>query len=192
MHENGGDMTNPAETTHGTKKPAEGALKARQFLFFAEDHALAVLEPGLVRPQRKVMWTILQLHHGDETIHYEVQPHVGRGQVELGLHFEADAETNEQRARLLAAHAPLLQAELGPEWELEEWTASWRRLHRVYRFSRLTATLGRTVGDDLARLMAVTAPLLPEMAAVEPQVPKTVPKGGPPSRRHRGRSGARR
>jgi hypothetical protein len=185
-------MTDPTETTPARKKPAEGALKARQFLFFAEDHAMTVLEPGLVRPQRKVMWTILQLHHGDETMHYEVQPHIGRRQVELGLHFEADSETNEQRAQLLAAQAPLLQAELGPEWELEEWTASWRRLHRVYRFSTLTTTLGRTVGDDLARLIAVTAPMIPEMEAVEPQMPRTAAKAGSPSRRFRGRAGARR
>jgi hypothetical protein len=174
------------------RRAAEAPLKARQFLFFAEDHAMTVLDPALARPQRKVMWTILQFHHGDETMHYELQPHVGRGQVELGLHFEADAETNEQRAQLLAEHAPMLQAELGPEWELEEWTASWRRLHRVYRFTKLTATLGRQVGDDLARLMAVTATLLPGMAEVEPQMPRPAPRGRGPSQRYRGRAGARR
>ncbi len=185
-------MTEAATTTSVPAKATEAAMKARQFLFFAEDHAMAMLDADIARPQRKLMWTILQFHHGDETMHYEIQPHVGRGQVELGLHFEADADTNEQRAQLLAAHSPLLQAQLGPEWELEEWTASWRRLHRVYRFTRLTATLGRTVGDDLARLMVVTAPLIPEMAAVEPQMPRTAAKAGPPSRRFRGRSGARR
>lgn len=187
-----GAMAETRDSEPAVRRAAEPALKSRQFLFFAEDHALATLAPGIARPQRRVMWTILQFHHGDETMHYELQPHAGRGQVELGLHFEADAETNEQRARLLAEHAPMLQAELGPEWELEEWTASWRRLHRVYRFTRLTASLGRTVGDDLAKLMAVTAPLLPGMAAIEPQVTRNVAAGRPPSRRHRGRAGARR
>ena len=106
-------MAEASNAAPGGRKTAEAAMKSRQFLFFAEDHAMAVLDRAVAHPQRKLMWTILQLHHGDETMHYEIQPHSGRGQVELGLHFEADAETNEQRAQILAAHAPLLQAELG-------------------------------------------------------------------------------
>ncbi len=135
-----------------------GTLQAREFNFYCEDQALAALPKEFPRPQRKVMWTILQLHYGHPAVHFEIQPHLGRGQVELGLHFEAAAELNEAWAFQLALHAVELMAALGPSWELEEWTASWRRLHRVYTFEKLTAELGREVGAELAKAMLVLQP----------------------------------
>jgi len=135
-----------------------GTLQAREFVFFCEDLALASLPDDFPRPQRKVMWTILQLHYGNPVAHFELQPHVGRGQVELGLHFEGAVEFNDLWAAELAAHAAELMFELGPGWELEERTASWRRLHRVFAFERLTADLGREVGGELAKAMRVLQP----------------------------------
>lgn len=145
-------------------------MKARQFLFFAEDHAMARLGASIPRPERKVMWTILQLHYGDETVHYELQPQISRGQVEVGLHFEADLETNEARAMVVARHAAEVLGGLGDGWELEEWTASWRRLHRVFPIeTRLDAGLAREVGDAYATLIATTHGLLDEIMGFEPQ-----------------------
>jgi hypothetical protein len=135
-----------------------GTLQAREFIFFCEDLALATLGESFPRPERKVMWTILQLHYGNPNAHFEVQPHPGRGQVELGLHFEGPVELNDLWAAELAEHAVELMCELGPGWELEEWTASWRRLHRVFAFNRLDADLGRLVGSELAKAMRVLQP----------------------------------
>jgi hypothetical protein len=53
-------------------------------------------------------------------------------------------------------------AALGDEWELEEWTASWRRLHRVFRFERLNADLGEHVADELVKALTVLAPFVRE------------------------------
>jgi hypothetical protein len=50
-------------------------------------------------------------------------------------------------------------AALGPDWELEEWTASWRRLHRVFHFERLNTDLGRLVGSELAKVMRLLQPV---------------------------------
>lgn len=135
-------------------------MKAREFVFFCEDQALAALPPEFPRPERKVMWTTLQLHFGNPAVHFELQPHVGRGQVELGLHFEGTVEANDSWALQLSRRAPELMAGLGPGWELEVWTASWRRLHRVFPFARLTTDLGREVGAELCKALLVLGPLL--------------------------------
>lgn len=142
----------------------EGVLKAREFVFFCEDQALAALPADFPRPERKVMWTILQLHFGDPAAHLELQPHVGRGQVELGLHFEGPVEANELWAFRMSQRAAELMAGLGPGWELEVWTTSWRRLHRVFHFTKLTTDLGREVGGELCKAMQVLGPILMEPA----------------------------
>lgn len=138
----------------------DGSLKAREFTFLCEDRILAALPPGLPPPERRVRWTMLQLHFGDARTHFELQPRMKQGVVEAGLHFEGPPDANAAWAELLAAHAADLLGELGPAWELEEWTASWRRLHRTFPFARLTPELAGEVSAELARAMAALHPLL--------------------------------
>jgi len=144
-------------------------MQAREWLFYTEDLALAALPEAVPRFQRRVMWTILQFYFENPAIHFELQPQPSRGQIEVGLHFEASAEQNEAWAARVQRHACELQAALGPEWELEEWTASWRRLHRVYRFEQLTGQLGRDVAQEWARFITLTWPFaLPNEPAPAP------------------------
>ncbi len=138
----------------------DGTLKAREFLFYTEDQAMAALPAGFPRPERRVMWTILQLHFGDPNVHFELQPQVSRGLVELGLHFEGPVEQNDRWADHIASHAGDVLCELGPQWELEVWTPSWRRLHRTFRFERLTAELGREVAAEFAKALQCLQPLV--------------------------------
>lgn len=138
----------------------DGSLKAREFTHLCEDRILSALPPGLPPPEHRVRWTMLQLHFGDARTHFELQPQMRRGVVEAGLHFEGPPDANEAWAELLAAHAADLLGELGPAWELEEWTASWRRLHRTFPFARLTLELAGEVSAELTRAMAALHPLL--------------------------------
>lgn len=145
-------------------------MKAREFLFYTEDLAYAALPDGVPRPERRVMWTILQFHWGQPAAHIELQPQLSRRVVELGLHFEGPAEWNDALAGRVAAHAPELMAALGEGWELEEWTASWRRLHRTYPVEdHLTTALGREVADGLARALRVLRPFA--LAEAPPAAP---------------------
>jgi hypothetical protein len=149
---------------------AEGTLKARDFLFYCEEQALAILGPERTPPHRRVMWTILQLHYGEPAIHFELQPQPSRGLVEVGLHFESSPWANDAWAAAAACRAAEFMAALGPGWELEAWTASWRRLHRVHRFERLTAALARAVAGDLARAIAVLGPFVQDGIPATPSV----------------------
>ena len=94
----------------------DGSLNAREFLFFAEDQAMAVLPAELPRPERRVMWTILQLHWGNPAVHFELQPQPSRRVVELGLHFEGPVEANDAWAAHIGHHARDLLCALGPAW----------------------------------------------------------------------------
>lgn len=174
----------------------DGSLKAREFVFFCEDYVLSHLPPGMPEPERRVMWTILQFHFGDPDVHFELQPQMGRGVVEMGLHFEGTPVANEAWVEAIGARAGHLLAELGPAWELEEWTASWRRLHRPYRFEKLTGALGREVGDELLKGMAVLAPVVracaPEIAALPGAVKEAPTRAGKPGGRQRWHARARR
>lgn len=139
------------------------SLQARQFLFLTEELTMRALHPTVPTPSRRVMWTILQLSWGEPAFHIELQPQPTRRLIELGLHFEGPPEANDARAALVAAHAAPLMAVLGPTWELEAWTASWRRLHRTYPFATLTRPLAETVAADLARAIPLLYPFcLPE------------------------------
>ncbi len=146
----------------GAMPKQDGSLKAREFVFFCEDQVLTRLPPAVPRPERHLRWTTLQFHFGDERVHFELQPQMGRGVVEVGLHFEGPVEANDAWVELLAAHAADLLGELGPAWELEEWTVSWRRLHRPFPFERLTAELAREVSGELVRAMTALHPLIEE------------------------------
>lgn len=138
-------------------------LKAREFLFLCEELAMAALPAGFPAPERRVMWTILQLYWGSPAVHFELQPMVARGQVELGLHFEGSVEQNDACAAMVAARAPEVMAAVGPGWELEIWTPSWRRLHRVFPFERLTRPLADEVGASLAVALTTLQPLVVAM-----------------------------
>jgi hypothetical protein len=164
-----------------------GQMNAREFLFFCEDVAMAALPRGFPRPERRVMWTTLQLYYGDDpSVHFELQPHNGRGLVEVGLHFEGPVERNDPWAALVASHAAELMALLGPEWELEEWTQSWRRLHRTFRFEQLDADLGREVGAQFAHALQVLQPLVAE-GAMSLSAPSGPPGQGAAVRKHASR-----
>ncbi len=138
-------------------------LQARQFLFLAEELAMQRLPEPQRPPERNVMWTILQLHYGDPRLHFELQPRPARNDIELGLHFESSAELNEARALVIANGRGRIESTLGEPWELEEWTASWRRLHRTFRAESLTRTLAAEVAAEFAALITCTGDLARRM-----------------------------
>ena len=164
----------------------DGTLKAREFVYFCEDQIVTQLPATIPRPECLVRWTTLQLHFGNPRVHFELHPQMGRGVVETGLHFEGPLEANDAWVDLLAANAADLLGELGPAWELEEWTSTWRRLHRPFPFERLTVELAHEVSGEVARAITVLHPLIEEGAATVPSTPAARhPSSGRGRRWHR-------
>ncbi|MFN0093188.1 MAG: hypothetical protein ACKVVT_00205 [Dehalococcoidia bacterium] len=147
-------------------------LKAREFLFLCEELAF---EPPAGPPRgltRKLMWTILQYQYPNPAVHFELQPQPSRGLVELGLHFEGPVETNDALAAVVAAASGELLPALGEGWELEAWTASWRRLHRPFPFETLTRELAADVSHGLSSVIATLDPLIRDLPETQNAPPR--------------------
>ncbi|MEE9278451.1 MAG: hypothetical protein V3V06_08575, partial [Dehalococcoidia bacterium] len=106
-------------------------ITTRDFLQHVRDLTLARLGRTFGPPQARIVFSSLQIHFGLSHLHYEVWPVRKTGRIEIGLHLEGPQEWSRALAARLAAHADDLRAALGPEYELEDWTASWCRLHRT-------------------------------------------------------------
>ena len=145
-------------------------LSTREFLRRVESAALGALPPGLARGiASRVRFSLLQLHFGDPTVHYEVwvqrrgQP-AGQGIIEVGLHFEGrDGDRNRALLSGLVAHAGELMDALGPRIEPEEWTKSWTRLHETLPLREpLDVQLADALGKRVALWIETCEPLLPK------------------------------
>jgi hypothetical protein len=83
--------------------------------------------------------------------------------LEIGLHFEGARDDNYAAAEALAIRAPDVQARIGPEYELEEWTQQWTRLHRSFPATSLTPELAAEAADRTVALIEGMEPILDQM-----------------------------
>lgn len=103
-----------------------------------------------------------QYHYGQPRLHYEVWVDSRFSHVEVGLHFEADVDTNLRLLDTFDRRVVELRAESGCPVEAEHWTATWARVHWVVPYERLDRGLAENVAVGLARLMVVSQPMLEE------------------------------
>ena len=80
--------------------------------------------------------------------------------IEVGLHIEGPHDWSREVAAQIACHADDLRAVLGSDWELEDWTASWSRLHTTLPLATLTESLADEVAAAACRLIHGTEPVL--------------------------------
>lgn len=145
------------------------AMRIRDFLDHVYD-ALPPRLPALLREhQWRIRWSLLQVYFDKPAIHYEVWVRRKARQIELGLHFEGEREESYRWAQALAERALEIQAQLGPNVELDEWTQSWTRLHESRSLTGdLTKELAGEVADRLAQFINVLEPILAEERANVP------------------------
>ncbi len=116
----------------------------------------------------RIRFVWLQVHYHSPKVHYEVWLTRKTGRIEVGLHFEGPREFSYRWAELLAPHMPEVQAQLGPQVELEEWTASWTRLHQTIPYDPPSELLAEECARRLAEMITVLQPIV---AALRDQVP---------------------
>jgi hypothetical protein len=105
----------------------------------------------------------VKLSYKNPHIHYEVwirgkEEHL----IEVGLHFEADKETNDALLAYFDSRAFEVHAELGSRVEIERWTNSWSRVHEVVPYKTLDDELVEVVAKKLAKMISVLQPMLDE------------------------------
>ncbi len=116
--------------------------------------------------------SLMQLHFADHAlgrkVHYELWQR--RGAVELGLHFESDAPTNDwlyscYHQRQAEIDAALNADDSLPTVAVERWDKGWTRVHCEYPIggSYPTAAEVELIAARLAAIIACLHPMLLEI-----------------------------
>jgi hypothetical protein len=142
------------------------AVRIKDFLNLVYDGLPGQLSEQLRDHDWRVRWSLLQVYFEKPAVHYEVWVQRKARRIELGLHFECDREESYRWAEALAPRAIEIQAQLGQNVELEEWTKSWTRLHETLHMETdLDESLAADVAQRLARYIEVLEPILAEERA---------------------------
>ena len=89
------------------------------------------------------------------------------------MHFEADKKKNDALLQYFDERAIEVHAELGSRVEIEQWTNSWSRVHKVLPYESLDTELVERVAAKLARMMTVLQPMLDEYDGYKPAFART-------------------
>ncbi|HZG66386.1 MAG TPA: hypothetical protein VEZ12_06560 [Herpetosiphonaceae bacterium] len=164
------------QRTSGSGSRAPG-LTRRDFFAVIVADARAALPAELADFHHRANSMLLKLDYGHDRIHYEVWADGLRGRLEIGLHFE-DGQTS-TAAYLAYFDARIVEIKhlLGPQIELERWTASWGHLFESEPLARLDRHFAEIVARRLAAQIAVLQPMVEEAA-----VPREVRDATPESR----------
>jgi hypothetical protein len=119
----------------------------------------------------RVRFVWFQVHFHSPKVHYEVWLARKIERIEIGLHFEGPHDFSYQWASLIAEHMAEIQSQVGPSYELEEWTASWCRLHETLPYDPPSEVLADEIAHRFARLISVCEPIV---AGLRDQVPPSL------------------
>jgi len=136
-------------------------MRVAEFMSIVEARALAALPGALHEGATSRIHSVwLQIHFHTPKVHYEVWLSRKNERIEIGLHFEGARDFSYRWAELMAPYMPEIQARLGPQVELEEWTASWARVHQSVPYDPLSEPLAGEVADRLSETIAVLQPIV--------------------------------
>jgi hypothetical protein len=102
---------------------------------------------------------MVKLWFGNKDLHYECGIYQRRKVVELGLHFESDAMTNQLLLGAFRGHARAIARRL-PEARIEPWDKGWARVWEPIPLERLDEQFGARVTKSLAAYVRVLEPIL--------------------------------
>ena len=136
-------------------------MRVGEFLTLVQERASALLPDGIREgATARVSSSWLWVHYHSPKVHYEVWLARKTGRIEIGLHFEGPREFSYRWAEVIAPYMPEIQARLGPQMELEEWTASWARVHQTVPYDPLSDGLADEVARRFAETITVLQPIV--------------------------------
>jgi len=137
------------------------SMKPREFLELLPDLVRQQLPPELA--DFEVMGptgSLVKLHYLRPTVHYEVWLRRRQKQVELGLHFEGDPDSNQRSIDLLSRRSEDIRASLGPGVEVGAWDKGWTRVHEALPWEPLGDDFLVEVSLKLSGMIRELEPLL--------------------------------
>jgi 5-carboxymethyl-2-hydroxymuconate isomerase len=112
-------------------------------------------------PRGQIRSRLAQFWWGQSaTIHYEVWIHERTLQLELGLHFEASADRNDQLFQRFGPHLLEIQQELGDSVWLEEWDKGWTRIYETQPLFPMDEARVYAVAGRLCEIIDCLQPIL--------------------------------
>lgn len=135
-------------------------------------------------------YTLIQIFFARRNIHYEVWVRGGDVHaLEIGLHCEADADTNARLLQMFDANLFEIKHALGNQIEAEQWTKSWTRVHELMPYKTLDENTARACAKRVAQMIQLFEPMLAADRSQEIRVLKTSsPKTRAQSRKPRAAS----
>lgn len=134
-------------------------MRGRDFLQRVADQVIKTLPADYGQIKTRSRSSLIQFWYSRPRIHYEVWLQHSRQRVEVGLHLEDKKSLNDRLLRYLAESFVRVQATLGPEVEVEQWTRTWGRIHRFVTYEELTETVCDAVADEVVSMITVLEPL---------------------------------
>lgn len=136
-------------------------MKTKEFLETLPDLVRQQLPPELnsfhIHPR---VSSLTKFYYDRSSVHYEVWIQRRRAIVELGLHFEADAESNVHGLELLQDRSDDIRSALGPGIEIAQWDRGWTRVHEIVPLEPLSDDFLVEISLKLSTMIRELEPLL--------------------------------
>lgn len=110
-------------------------------------------------PHSSATGWMVKLWFGNKDLHYECGVYAQRKVVELGLHFESDAFTNQLLLGALRLQAKKIAKQL-PSARIEAWDKGWARVWEPIPLERFDDAYSDKVTTTFAKYVRVLEPIL--------------------------------
>ena len=145
--------------------PNSAPMKTREFLEVLADLVRQQLPAELsdFQTPRRVT-SLIKLYYDDPSTHYEVWVQKRKKEVEVGLHFEADPESNFGQLEMLSQRSEEIRASLGPEFEIGDWDRGWTRAHETVPLEPLNDDFLVELSFKLSAMIRTLEPMLRQVS----------------------------
>jgi hypothetical protein len=141
---------------------------ARAFLRQVADELPSHLPPRLREFEAEQWGRYYKVWYREKKIHFEVQ-FLRNGRLEIGLHLEADAETNERLASDLSKKRAAIRTALGDDAKFREFGPGWRSISETWSGGDMRGEEAATeAASRLGEYVTALSPLLATAANVAP------------------------
>ena len=136
-------------------------MRTKEFLELLPDLVRQQLPPELSDFQVAHRVTSLtKLYFDHLAVHYEVHIQRTKKEVELGLHFESDPDSNFEYLELMNQRTKDIKKSLGDDVEVAEWVRGWTRVHETLELDPLDDDFLVEVSFRLSAMIQTLEPIL--------------------------------